>query len=1072
MSSEADTVLLWDERLNAAVLDYMKLAEAGQAPTGKELEARYGDLADELQRFIDNDKLIGLPLEPLLLGLQVAAPPPEVKPFGHYEQFTELGRGGQAIVYKALDTKLKRFVALKLVRNGQYASVGEVQRFRREAEIAAGLDHAHIVTVYESGEHEGLPYVSMRLIEGGTLRTNAGFRLPDLRPMSGKDPTGVTWSKAQLAARARRLAHLLATIAEAVHYAHQRGLIHRDLKPANILLDGQDEPHVTDFGLAKHLAASDNPDSAHAIAGTAPYMAPEQVRGEKTLTVAVDVYGLGAILYELLTGQPPFYGNDAAIFEQVLNQEPVPPSRLRPHVPRDLEVICLKCLHKEPGKRYADALKVAEDLRRYLAGQPIKGRRASTWERACKWARRKPAIALLTAAIVLVSIAGLASVIWQWRKTVAANEELRYQNYDNSITVSWQRLVTGYPHRAEEILERCPAELRGWEWHYLKRWWQYQAFDLDGHAAAVQALELSADGKLLASGGRDGTVRLWDPWTRQEVGVLHHDTDAVECVAFSGDGKVLASAGADWTVKVWDVSRRTELHTFPGAGKVMALSPDGKLLAVAGNGPVQVWNVATGKALGHLNLQHGAKVECLAFSLTGAWLVSGGGGTSRAKLWRVATGKEVRLLGPSTGGLDQVTAASFSGDGRHLALATGNTARIWDLQEAALPRRGGKELEKKGPQGFTGRTCSVAYGTDGQHLAISFRTGIVAVWDMQDGKPVYTGAIKGIPKLTFHSGDQWQCLAFPTGKTVRVERWKRTAREDCFSLPSSQAPLASVVFSADGTRVAAAAEDGTITVGDITRWEAGIAKVSDRFPAHNKGATSVAFLPDGRLASAGRDKTAKIWDLATRQFVLLPGHLEDVTCVACSGDGRYVATGSSDKTVRVWDAATGKLCRSLLADSGGYVSHLAFSPDSRQLASACDHLTVKVWDVESGKVVLKLEHPGTVQAVAFSTDGRIASGSEDSTVRVWDARTGKLLHLLRGHVGAIPSVAFSPDGKRLVSASIDKTVKLWDLATGQEILTLPGSAAVTSVAFSPNGHLLATADHKGTVKIRIGAPVQ
>jgi serine/threonine-protein kinase len=350
----------------------------------------------------------------------------EVKPFGHYEQFTELGRGGRAIVYKAWDTSLKRFVALKLMLDGKYSSPVDVQRFRQKAEIAAYLDHAHIVPIYEIGEHDGVLYLSMRLIAGGTLTKRLGdFQLPELDRKSGKDATGVAWSKTRLAERARKLAQLLVMIAEAVHYAHQRGLIHRDLKPANILLDDWDEPHVTDFGLAKDL-----------IVGTALYMAPEQVRREKALTVAVDVYGLGAILHELFTGQPPFHGNKAAIFKQVLNQEPVPPSQLRPNVPRDLEAICLKCLHKDPSKRYASALKVAEDLRRYLAGQPIKGRRVSTGERAIKWARRKPAIALLTAAVILVSVAGLASVIWQWRKTVAANEELRNQSNEGSIRVS------------------------------------------------------------------------------------------------------------------------------------------------------------------------------------------------------------------------------------------------------------------------------------------------------------------------------------------------------------------------------------------------------------------------------------------------------------------------------------------------------------------------------------------------------------------------------------------------------------------------------------------------------------
>jgi serine/threonine-protein kinase len=319
---------------------------------------------------------------------------------GDYELEEEIARGAMGVVYKARQKSLNRIVAVKMILAGRLASAEEVQRFRTEAESTAALDHPNIVPIYEVGSYDGLPYFSMKLIEGGHLgRRLAGF-------------TG----------DAKAAARLVERVACAVHYAHQHGILHRDLKPTNILLDTDGQPHITDFGLAKRLGSDAGQTQSGAIVGTPGYMAPEQATGHnRALTTAADVYALGAILYELLTGRPPFQAPTVyETIQQVVAEEPVPPSRRRPGVPRDLEVICLKCLRKEPARRYASAAALAEELRRYLDGEPIEARPAGRLERGVKWLRRHPTVdALLLTLLLGTAVSSYFAVVASHRADVA-----------------------------------------------------------------------------------------------------------------------------------------------------------------------------------------------------------------------------------------------------------------------------------------------------------------------------------------------------------------------------------------------------------------------------------------------------------------------------------------------------------------------------------------------------------------------------------------------------------------------------------------------------------------------------
>jgi serine/threonine-protein kinase len=525
---------------------------------------------------------------------------PAGRAVGDYEVLEEVARGGMGVVYKARQRGLGRVVALKMILGGRLATPAEVARFRAEAENAARLDHPGIVPIYEVGEHDGLPFFSIKLVEGQSLAR----------------------CRERFAADPRAAAGLVRGVAEAVHHAHQRGVLHRDLKPANVLVDGEGRPHVTDFGLARRLGQGAGLTRSGALVGTPGYMAPEQAAGRgEPLTTATDVYGLGALLYELLAGRPPFEGETPLdVLAKVLAEEPLPPARIRPGVPAELEVICLKCLRKEPARRYGSAAELAEELGRYLEGEPIRARPAGALERAWRWVKRRPSAAALLAvsvvavlALVIVAV-GLAYSARLERsnsdleatrddleesnrqlrlasqdkeqaneKLAGANRALRLEKgesekqraradrlrYIAQINLADRLRRDGQLRPALQMLRQLvpqpgQEDLRGPEWYHVWQRCDGSAWRADSHKGRVTCLAFRPDGRWLASGGADGAVAVWDEKTGARLLRFQAATGPVEDVVFCPAGRYLAAAGREGPAKVWDLDQGREASTAEG----------------------------------------------------------------------------------------------------------------------------------------------------------------------------------------------------------------------------------------------------------------------------------------------------------------------------------------------------------------------------------------------------------------------------------------------------------------------------------------------------------------------------
>jgi len=1008
---------------------------------------------------------------------------------GRYEILDVLGVGGFAVVYLAEDRYLGRLAALKIPRPHALASAELRQRFLREGQAAALLDHPHIVAIYEAGEEGDVPYIAYAYCEGSTL---SQWIKQQPEPLS---PTVA--------------AEVVSTLADAVHYSHKRGILHRDIKPANVLLQprqgitGTPFPFLaklSDFGLAKLIEIEAQNTVTGEMLGTPRYMAPEQTtRRGPAIGAATDVYGLGCVLYEVLTGQPPFTAETPwDVLSQVRDYPPAAPRLIRPQIPRDLEVIVLTCLAKDPADRYANAAELAIDLDRFLDSRPIRARPVPAARQLWLWCRHHKAIASLSGVAIVM---GLLIVIGSLSYSVELTQfdsELTERNVrlTEAVTRLDEALVAGRESRllAErrardlrqvlysiEVSRAADAwkhgdvqtmvtalkpfsengdgdeDLRGFGWWYL---WQQQAvrelFRVRQPSRQYTAC-FAPDGASVAFAGADSVVRRYSMDVFRLLQEIPTEQREINSVIFGPDGDWLATAGDDGTVAVWDVlsgARRSVWTVFNDPAYQVAFSVSKNLLLVCGNAPdVHLMDFTTGERMGLLTGSHSKGVESL----------------------------------------------SLSPDGRSvLTCSADRTAVIWDLETRTKIHRF---------EGFDYFVSSGAWSPDGRQVAIGSLDNRLRVFDVESGKllserrlldPVQSAAIT----------EDWLLLAGDRAGSVTVFPLKQTPQ----NMPKELVPVSRwalhkhrvySIFTA-GNRFATASQDGEAAVFQPQIRES----VIRGEPLAPRGLYSTC-------KRVGPDRTGRVFQIACHGLeVILKAGESPSAVLSCDcnflnlswRDDTLLATDTSGRLYRwntVNELGTPEIVDVFPGDSIDRIIPLDPNRVMLQRVFRRQGLTgVGVWNLESrtmerfwphlhnvmasedrtrfaladnGEHRLKLFNSSTLQetgaadghtesinAIAFGRAGtRIYTASTDRTLRIWDAATLQELHVMRGHEAPVRSMAVSPDERTVASCDDSGSLRLWDPRTGRQLYELYQHPRVfTWLEFSPDSEELLGIDNE------------
>jgi len=1065
--------------------EILQAEEQGQAPDLERLVADFPDLESRLRAYFRNregfDRLAPH-LAPAAYRPGASPAPPDLAPgsqFAGYEVVRELGRGGMGIVFLARQRSANRLVALKLIRADRLAHLTPPQRqewltrFRTEGQAAARIGDDRVVTVYEVGAHDGRPFYSMRYVEGRSLAESlkAG-------PLAN-----------------RPAALLMEQVARAVQAVHEQGVLHRDLKPHNILVDARGRPYLTDFGLAKWLVAGESLTHTGDLLGSPHYMSPEQAEDSAKVSEATDVYGLGATLYALLTGRPPFQGTTVTeTLHQVKYREPEPPRRVNPAVDRDLNTIALKCLEKEPGRRFRGAAAMANELQRYLEGRPILSRPIGPPGRLWRWRRRNPAFAALcAAAVVLVTLAGALSWAY-WLASGAAGvagqqvnkitKDLQDQQaqdeedaYFSDMRRAQAHLNAGEVAITRDLLAKWQpkdgkkTDHRAWEWYFLDAQCREQPFSVRGHSGQVQAAAWSPDGERLASADRQGVVRVWSLADGKDRPLFETPptTGGVGALAWSLDGKHLAAA-CQGKVRLWDARTYQEKPALQTAGNSLSTalsqtgaditarqilldtwiasltwSPDSRKLALFdANGNVQVWDLPTGKGDGLLLGTDKGGVHSAAWSPDSKRLASVGG-DGVVTVWNPPEYKRQDLT-PPVSARDIVTHAMPSyaltwADDEHVELITGDgNIRTLDAKSGAPFLPGRELLPRQGPAVWPGRKelplCRYVWGPNGKLLAgvrprAPLLAGDLRIWDAGRGREVF---------LFSSVFDVRQpAVVGPAFATGCAPAWDR-----------------------NGGRLALGDDQGMVKV-----WDLGTGRQTVRTPVVCRYVSGLSWSFDSKNILCAADvseddilavnkqqaQQGEAWMKAHPGPGIGPPPPDFMALPLPAGQNLPESRiPGARPQVELRDAVTGEPVRVIrkLA-SGVKPTALAQSPNGKWLALAVG-AGVELQPADGGGQAVSLSAPAG-SLLCWNGDSKRLATAHQNTILLWDRDHSR--EPVRGLEGKpVGSLAWSPDGKRLASAG-DGTVTVWDVTSGKPISTFPYFVMHEPIRFSVGGKIFA-----------------